>query len=123
MGKGGPKFKESAPDEDTKWISNDGSNIRTKIPKATLEDLSEEDLSDFIRRNADLDRPVIDATGLRGTYTITINYTPERNMPHAGDTAISILTAVQQQLGLKLEPRTAPVRMFVIDHIEKPAPN
>jgi len=119
VGKGGPKFKESAPDEDTKWtISNDGSNIRTKIPKATLEDLS-----DFIRHNADLDRPVIDATGLRGTYTITINYTPERNMPHAGDTAISILTAVQQQLGLKLEPRTAPVRMFVIDHIEKPAPN
>lgn len=119
VGKGGPKFKESAPGADAKWnISNDAPNVRTELPKVTLDTLA-----DFIRSNADLDRPVIDATGFAGSYAITINFTREQNMPHAGDTAISVFTAVQQQLGLKLEPRTAPVRMLVIDHIGKPAPN
>jgi uncharacterized protein (TIGR03435 family) len=63
-------------------------------------------------------RPVVDRTGLSGKYGIELNFSRQD-----GDDRPSILTAVQEQLGLKLEAGRAPVEMLVIDHIEKPGPN
>ena len=67
------------------------------------------------------DRPVIDRTGLTGTYKLRIEATPEFRIdrdPQPDD--LSIFTAVQEQLGLKLEPSTAPLDILVIDSARSP---
>jgi uncharacterized protein (TIGR03435 family) len=63
-------------------------------------------------------RPVVDRTALEGSYGITLSFSRSNT-----DDAPSIFTAVQEQLGLKLEPGKAPVDLLVIDHIEKPGAN
>ena len=70
----------------------------------------------------EMDRPVVDMTGIEGLYDITLDWTPD-NGPRGVDGGPSILTAVQEQWGLKLEPRKAPVEFIVIDHIERPSEN
>jgi uncharacterized protein (TIGR03435 family) len=69
-----------------------------------------------------LDRPVIDKTGLTGMYDIHLEFSNDAQNS-APSTAPSIFTAVQEQLGLKLSPGTAPMEAFVVDRIEKPTEN
>jgi uncharacterized protein (TIGR03435 family) len=69
-----------------------------------------------------LDRPVVDKTNLLGKYDVALRWTPESVAASDHDTP-TIFTAIQEQLGLKLQPAKGPVRMFVIDHIEKPSDN
>jgi uncharacterized protein (TIGR03435 family) len=83
-------------------------------------------------------RVVIDATGLQGSYDFTLKWSPSYASPTlpgaasqdggassatADSSGPSFFTALQEQLGLKLEPRKAPVEVLVIDHIEQPSPN
>jgi uncharacterized protein (TIGR03435 family) len=74
-------------------------------------------------------RPVIDKTGLTGTYDFTLEFVPSSkptadSSPDAQAPAGSTFTeAVTDQMGLKLVPDTGPVEAFVIDHIEKPSPD
>ena len=69
-------------------------------------------------------RTVVDRTGLSGTYDIDLHWAID--VPLRGDTppppadGPSIFTAVQEQLGLKLESTRGPVDVLVIDHIERP---
>jgi uncharacterized protein (TIGR03435 family) len=77
-----------------------------------------------------LDREVTDGTGLDGSYDFTLDYAPDdhllkRVIPDAqpDDTAPALFTALQEQLGLKLEPHKGPVEVFVIDHAERPSEN
>jgi uncharacterized protein (TIGR03435 family) len=86
-------------------------------------------LSDFTGRQ------VVDRTGLAGFYDFELQFTPEpgfgpeyrgqrqSNAPLPEFTGPSIFTAVQEQLGLKLEPAKVPVEGLVIDHLERPAEN
>jgi uncharacterized protein (TIGR03435 family) len=62
--------------------------------------------------------PVLDKTGLSGTYDIDLRWTPDLADTTGG---VSIFTAVQEQLGLKLEPVKDSIKVFAIDHVEKPA--
>lgn len=88
---------------------------------------------DFIARNLQvlghLGRPVIDETGLNGTYDFTLDWAPDMNSsssPVPNDEVLvgsSFAEALKDQLGLKLKPTKAPIRMLVIDHIEKPTEN
>jgi len=57
-------------------------------------------------------RPVQDFTSLKGGFDLDLTWTPAPIGP-------SIFTAVQEQLGLKLEPRTGAVEVLVVDHLEK----
>lgn len=121
VGKNGPKFKASAPDAsaDTHYAAS-GRNYEVTIPKATMANV----LSAI--ENSVLDRPVVDQTGLEGTYDIRMTFTPNtppnrRTEPDADD--ISIFTAVEVQLGLRLEAQKAMVSVLVVDHIEKPSEN
>ncbi len=78
-------------------------------------------------------RIVIDRTGLEGTFDIDLTFTPERmpqGPPPPGAPPLSIdpngpslFTALQEQLGLKLESERAPVEVLVIDHVERPTPD
>jgi len=90
-----------------------------------------QDLVRRIERNPEIDRPVVDGTGLTGTYDLDLVWAPAQPGPGAAGAALavapsdvlSIFTAVQEQLGLRLESRRAPVDVVVIDSVERPTPN
>ena len=84
------------------------------------------------------DRTVLDKTGLTGKYDISLDYTPEQGqfqappggappglppLPPIDPNGPSLFTALQEQLGLKLESQKGPVEMIVIDHVERPSDN
>ena len=72
--------------------------------------------------NRELDRPVVDRTGLAGGYAFRLEWAGRE--PLAGtETAPSLFTAVQEQLGLRLEASTDLVDALVIDRVEPPRPN
>jgi len=72
-----------------------------------------------------LGRMVVDNTGLSATYHADLHYTPDNKSTTSGesDTPLSIFTAVEEQLGLKLVPTKGPVECLVIDHVELPSEN
>jgi uncharacterized protein (TIGR03435 family) len=70
--------------------------------------------------NYGADRPVIDRSGIDGIFDFTLKWV---NQPTGNAEDVSFFTAVQEQLGLKLEPGTAPVEVLVIDRAEHPDPN
>lgn len=67
-----------------------------------------------------LDRAVIDHTGLKGGYDFRLEWAPN---PAADSAEPSLFTALQEQLGLKLESTKSPVEIIVIDNIERPSEN
>jgi uncharacterized protein (TIGR03435 family) len=64
------------------------------------------------------DRPIVDATGLTGAYAISLLWTPDE-LDNAGRTGASLYTAIEEQLGLKLEARKEAMEVIVIDHLER----
>jgi uncharacterized protein (TIGR03435 family) len=83
--------------------------------------------------SAETDRPVQDQTGIQGVFDVSLEWTPDVAAPQPGrdtveapatsPTGPSIYTAVQEQLGLRLEPRNVPLEYLVIEHVEKPDAN
>ena len=68
-------------------------------------------------------RVVVDKTGLKGNYDMRLRFV-DRPSPNAPpDSPPEIFTALQEQLGLKLEPDRAPLKILVIDRIERPTEN
>ena len=92
-------------------------------------------LANFIQTlSQQLGRPVIDKTELKGLYDIKLQWTPELGQglvvpggpeppPPPADAGASIFTAVQEQLGLRLESTKGPVEVLVIDSVQKPTEN
>jgi len=78
-----------------------------------------------------LNKQVVDQTSLRGTYQYALKYDPQLRPEIApaeaeapsGPELLPIFSALQDQLGLKLEPTKGEIDMITIDHIEEPAPN
>jgi uncharacterized protein (TIGR03435 family) len=83
-------------------------------------------------------RTVLDKTNLTGKYDVDLEYTPDQGQfqtppggappgmpafPPSDPNGPSLFTALQEQLGLKLESQKGPVEMIVIDHIERPSEN
>jgi uncharacterized protein (TIGR03435 family) len=83
---------------------------------------------------------ILDKTGLLGTYDITLQWTPNVSQPPvmgaagavpdapgaaapADTSGTTIFTALEEQLGLKLESQKGPVDVIVIDHVEEPSQN
>ena len=65
----------------------------------------------------------LDRTGLPGSYDVALKWTPSLGTDAQPADAVSIFTAVQEQLGLKLDSGTAPLDVVVIDRIERPTEN
>ena len=78
-------------------------------------------LADSIR--GDAGRVVRDKTGLVGNYEVTLRYMPRPDPNAPPDAPPTIFTALQEQLGLKLEADRAPLRVLVVDNIERPTDN
>jgi len=121
VAKGGPKCKLS--DDQTKlgWgdigLYYNRSDIKLEgrgLPMAHLA----KTLADQVHRT------VIDKTALTGNYDLTLQWTPD-DAPAStdADSVPSIYTAVQEQLGLKLQPAKAPVEVLVVDHAAMPSEN
>jgi len=109
IAKKGPKMEKSEPGESR--TSNGLGLIEAR--STTMAGLAQ-------RLGRQLDRPVVDRTGLQGGFNFKLEWTPEGAQPVDGPT---IFVAIQQQLGLKLDPQKAPVEVLVIDHAEKPTEN
>jgi uncharacterized protein (TIGR03435 family) len=114
VAKRGPKLTAAKSDEASR-ISTVG-NVRGGEMTAVAMTLKQFALSPLLTGPAG--RPVIDQTGLKGSYDFTLKWDSE-----VGADAPSFSTAVQEQLGLQLVDSKAPVEVIVIDHIEKPSPN
>ncbi len=77
------------------------------------------------------DRPVLDRSGLSGTYDFFLEWTPQFDGPEPGPgapyqpdpTGLTFLEALKEQLGLKLESQKGPVDVLVMDHVEEPSEN
>jgi uncharacterized protein (TIGR03435 family) len=136
VAKGGPKLKVSTPDELPGDMSKEASlMLRSRPGQFEAVNLS---ISSFASRMTSwTGRNVVDRTGITGRYDIKLDWSPDTGLSQGGaadsqsqsplpPSALpgpSIFTAVQEQLGLKLEPDKAPVQVFVIDHVEEPGPN
>jgi uncharacterized protein (TIGR03435 family) len=80
-------------------------------------------LGNLVRSLAsDLGTPVTDHTGLEGQYEISLRWNPDPG--GTGDPSVpSLFAAIQEQLGLKLEPRREPVEVLVVDRVDRPSEN
>jgi uncharacterized protein (TIGR03435 family) len=119
VAKGGAKFLD-AKAEDAKY---DRSNRRLELRGGdnTVAVLAE-DLAEV------LGRVVVDKTGIQGGYKIDLTWTPDDRAPSpsgasTADSGPSIFTALQEQLGLRLESKKGPVEVLVIDHVAMPSEN
>ena len=77
-----------------------------------------------------VDRPVLDKTGLTGTFDFVIEFTPQFTGPlppganfQPDPTGPTFLEALKEQLGLKLESETGPVEVVVVDRVDHPSEN
>jgi uncharacterized protein (TIGR03435 family) len=117
LGNGAPKFKQSAPDAVPGGrITMNGRNQVFKLGKATMAQVA-----DAMQVYAG--RPIVDQTGLRGTYDVTFEATPNFRMNNPDPADIDVRTAVADQLGLRLEPRKSMIEVVVVDYAEKPSDN
>ena len=144
VAKGGPKLHEAKPGDTYPnglkgFDGGGGPGMMLMRPgQLTAQGV---DLSFVAKQlSQQLGRTVQDKTGLTGKYDFTMQWKPDRDpspMPGAPEpgqqgpgatlstdsSEASIFTAVQEQLGLKLESRKAPVEVLVIDHVEAPSEN
>lgn len=123
VAKNGPKLKQS---ENTAPGSR--QMMRGRPGDLTAEGIEIRGLATFLSRS--LERPVIDKTGLTGKYDFSLQWTPERRGPDAMENApapdpmgASIFTAIQEQLGLKLESQKGMADVVVIERAEEPTEN
>jgi len=82
----------------------------------------------LISRGREIDRPIVDRTGLTGTFDIELKFSPIRPGVRGQEVPVpvegtSLFTALQEQLGLKLEPQRGSIDVIVIDTVDRPTPD
>lgn len=119
VAKGGAKFQQSAPGGQHSGTSMQNYDLTvTAVPLSNFTDI----LSQV------LNRPVVDQTGLSGNYDFHLKWTPDQTAGAADagqstDAPPPLFTALQEQLGLKLQMGKDPIQVLVIDSISMPSPN
>ncbi len=113
VAKGGPKFKPTTAADDHSSMSQHNRDLTaTGIPMTALA----------TALSSELQRVVVDKTGLIAHYDFTLKWSRD-DAPPEDSAPPTLITALQEQLGLKLVPSKAPVPTFVIDHVEMPSEN
>ena len=106
------------------WVETRGSDRVLHALPLTMDSLA-------LFLDSILDRQVTNGTGLTGVFDIRLEFSPEGTVP-AVDPALlaadpprapSIFTALQEQLGLRLEPTQTPADVIVIEAVDRPKPN
>jgi uncharacterized protein (TIGR03435 family) len=128
VAKGGPKnLTKSAASGEGFSIPIGGAKGGVKM---TVQNGTMTNFAIFGLQGAVVDRPVVDRTGLTDRYDFAIRWMPDDSqfgghlqLPAVQDPLPNLFTAMQEQLGLKLEPMKTPVDVLVIDHAEKPSAN
>jgi uncharacterized protein (TIGR03435 family) len=129
VAKGGPKLKESAIDPAVPASARRGGGVQMSMGMIAAHECTIPFFLSMLSRQ--LGRSIIDRTGLTSNYDFTLRWSPDNGAtasPNASDSSQSdslpsVFTAVQEQLGLKLESTKAPAQVLVVDHIEKPTEN
>jgi len=125
--KGGEKLKPSASAAD-----DPPALISTVYPDHMLLPARNATMAEFtsLLQRAVLDRPVVDKTGLAGRYDFDLTWAPDETqfgggvpVPSADAPAAPFFTAIEQQLGLKLEATRGPVNALIVDGVERPSAN
>jgi uncharacterized protein (TIGR03435 family) len=114
VGKNGPKFHESAAEGESSLVP-DQKTMKVVVQRTPVSQLVEM-LSNVLRS------PVVDQTELKGRYDITLElakYIPDRSSTEPMDPLTIITRGLQDELGLKLEPRKLPLDLVIVDHAEK----
>jgi uncharacterized protein (TIGR03435 family) len=134
LAKGGPKLQDAiqpavGPDSP---CPGSGPSFDVSRGSMALKNVKLQFFLPFLSEQ--LGRTIIDRTGLTGSYDFTLSWAPDegtrdiRGATYTGkltpdQSGPSVFTAIQEQLGLRLESGKGPVKVLVIDHIEKPAAN
>jgi uncharacterized protein (TIGR03435 family) len=130
VAKTGPKLTKSEGDPN----GLPGLFFRGKLGDLGVRNANMGDFTGLMQE-AVLDRPVLDQTGITGRYDFTLVWTPDDSqfagmgakIPPApaddGKAPPNLYTAIQEQIGLKLEASKAPADVMVVDHVEKPSEN
>ena len=118
LAKSGLKIQPTPKGKETGYSMGPGKISGNGIEMASLS----------MSLSSEVGRVVVDKTGLDGEYSVELNWQPDSMAASAGASSSSeplpdLFTAIQEQLGLKLEPAKGPVDVYVIDHIEKPSPD
>jgi uncharacterized protein (TIGR03435 family) len=117
-GRLGPNLKPSAPDATPRgpFTSVQNGIARVNGTAVTVDDLA------VVLASSNFRQMVINRTGLDSRFDLDLRFTPESSSAAAPEFP-SIFTAVQEQLGLKLEASRGPVDVLVIDSVERPTPD
>ncbi len=110
VAKGGPKFKSVEANGGVSSNSNGGRwRMTAQITMRRLAEILTEQAG----------RPILDQTGLPGAYDLALEWSANDNASSEKDASPSLFTALQEQLGLKLESVRAPVESIVVDKIDR----
>jgi uncharacterized protein (TIGR03435 family) len=130
LGKGGPKIAGSQGDPN----GLPHQNMRPTPQLVTLK-VTNASMADFMLEMQEvLDKPIVDQTGLTGKFDFTLQWTPDESQLSAMGMHVSppadspnaqpgLFTAIQEQLGLKLDAVKAPADVLVMDKVERPSAN
>ena len=117
VAKGGPKLGAWKESEGTGTSVNNNQFAAHGVTMADLATAWTQELS------RELGRVVVDRSGIEGKYDVALMWTPDSDVGEGGDAGVSIFTAIQEQVGLKLESAKGPVEVLVVDPVEMPSEN
>lgn len=121
VAKGGAKMAASKGDPN--GLSNENDRENGGIGTMHAENMPMSELSGLLMRIA-LDRPAVDMTGLKGRYDFDLRWTTDDAVASArADAPPGLFTALQEQIGLRLEAVKAMADVLVIDSVQEPSPN
>lgn len=119
VAKAGPRMEPSKADPNGMTGDVGGNDNGRQV--RTYTNVSMSDLAPMLQFH--VDRPVVDRTGIRGRYDFKLQWTVDQVDAAAPDAPPGLFTAIQEQLGLKLEPVKAPADVLVIDAVQRPGAN
>lgn len=115
--------KDGSKLQDAEKAAHGGWTVASSkgITKITAKDAGLNGLVQYLMQQPAIGRQVIDETRLSGAYNYELEWTSDPNS--SDSTQPNIFTALQEQLGLKLEPRVGPVQTVMVEHIDRPSEN